>query len=106
MSGLFAIYEEYSRLLAAIRGDLFKWECQYGYGEKPDAIFLSQEASYIMRRDFMLHEADTWAKYPMYPVTGPVEPPVRECYETLFGIRVHYYAAPGIEYYFARKGAF
>lgn len=102
MSGLFAIYGEYSRLLAAIRDDLCRWECLYN--EKPDAIFLSQQASYIMRRDFLMYEPDYWAKQPLYPVSGPVEPPVRERYETLFGIRVQYYAATGIEYYFARKG--
>ena len=104
MSGVTELYGKYTSLQAAIREDLFKWECRYW--EKPDAIFLSGEAYALLCREFRLHDPCTFATQPLYPVPGPIQPPVREHYETLFGIRVHYYAAPGIEYYFARKGAF
>lgn len=104
MSGWPDYYKQYTRLLAAIRDDLLRWECLYN--EMPDAIFLSGEAQCLLGRDLLRHEPCTWATQQLYPVQGPIEPPVREYHETLYGVRVYQYHADGIEYYFARKGAF
>lgn len=97
-------YEQYRRLRAAIAGALWRWECEHD--KKPDAIFMSAEAHILMRRDYQLCDPCCFAVQPLYPVTGPIEPPVRERYETLYGVRVYEYRAEGIEYYFARKGDF
>lgn len=104
MSGVFELHGKYTRLIFSIHEDLNRWQCIHG--EMPDAIFLSGEAHALLGRDLMAHDPSTFATQQLYPVPGPVEPPVRKRLETLFGIRVHYYNADGIEYYFASKGAF
>lgn len=104
MSSVPELHAKYTSLLFSIHGDLHRWQCNHG--KMPDAIFLSGEARYLLGRDLQVRTPDTFATQQLYPVVGPIRPPVRERYETLFGIPVYQYYAEGVEYYLASKGAF
>lgn len=102
MSGAYELYGKYTSLISSIHSDLGRWQCIHG--ELPDAIFLSGEARYLLGRDLQVRVPNTFATQQLYPVTGPIQPPVREYCETLFGIPVYKYHAEGVEYYLAEKG--
>ena len=103
MSDVSDLYKTYTSLLSAIHTDLSRWECLYG--ENPDAIFMSGEARALLWREIMPVPPGTFAVQPVYPVLGPIQPPVREYRETLFGIPVYQYYADGVKYYLAKGGA-
>ena len=104
MSSVFELHGKYTRLISSIHDDLSRWQCIHG--EMPDAIFLSEEARYLLGRDLQVRAPSTFATQQLYPVVGPIQPPVREYGEMLFGIPVYKYYAEGVEYYLAKKGSF